>query len=91
MGDHSTGALAFKAGDMIRIRLDRDAGAVTFQIRDLDPFTLRGVGPRARPFVNLACRGDGVTLLGGTEEIREVAVVEKASSCEAAAKVRGEG
>ena len=40
------------------------------QIRDLSPFTLRGVPPEARPFVNLACRGDSVTVLGelGTPE-----------------------
>jgi hypothetical protein len=34
------------------------------QIRDLNPFTLHNVSPRARPFVNLACRGDSVTILG---------------------------
>jgi hypothetical protein len=41
------------------MRLDRDAGTLSFHIRNLAPFTLQHVSPRARPFVNLACRSDG--------------------------------
>jgi len=60
----SPGALKFGAGDVVTVRLDREARTVSFQIRDLNPFTLRNVSPRARPFVNLASRGDSVTILG---------------------------
>jgi hypothetical protein len=32
------------------------------------PFTLEDVLPTVRPFVNLSCRGDAVTLLDGSEK-----------------------
>ena len=44
------------------MRLDRDAGTLSFHIRNLAPFTLQHVSPRARPFVNLACRSDGQSI-----------------------------
>lgn len=35
----------------------------------MKPFTLRGMFCGVRPFVNIACRGDGVSLLASGEQV----------------------
>jgi hypothetical protein len=68
VGNSATGALSFAAGDVVTISLCRDTRTVTFQVGSQTPFTLEDVLPTVRPFVNLSCRGDAVTLLDGSEK-----------------------
>uniref|UniRef100_A0A7S0MXC1 NHR domain-containing protein n=1 Tax=Cryptomonas curvata TaxID=233186 RepID=A0A7S0MXC1_9CRYP len=62
VGDMRTGALGFRAGSVLELQLDRARKALTVWIDGARRVVLEGVDPRARPFVNLACPGDSVTL-----------------------------
>lgn len=63
IGDNSDGILSFSSGSILRITLDRDAHTLKFHVNDLPAFTLHGVGPRSRPFVNIGREGDSVSLI----------------------------
>mmetsp|Transcript_13702 Transcript_13702/g.31609 ORF Transcript_13702/g.31609 Transcript_13702/m.31609 type:complete len:586 (-) Transcript_13702:23-1780(-) len=62
-GDMRVGALSFGTGSIIRIVHDRNACSLTFEISKEKKFTIQEVSPIARPFVNIACGGDSVSII----------------------------
>ncbi|EKX48352.1 hypothetical protein GUITHDRAFT_136861 [Guillardia theta CCMP2712] len=87
VGDPRVGALSFGTGTIIRIVHDRNSCSLTFEISNEKKFTIPDVSPIARPFVNIACGGDSVSIIDPSVDTERVPLEELEPRFEARAEV----